>query len=487
LRPESDRGPGAAVVILVGVLVTVTTTFRPATDLGFLLHKHPDRVQRFDVTGGVAHVVYPEAGDGRCTAALVLEVDPVGLVRGRSGGDGFSLGQYVNDRPYAASSLLAVALGKVFGSALKGRCDARPELAATPIPLEVGVPVLPCAGGPELARRLFEPLGWAVVATPIALDPAFPEWGDTRYVDLRLTGTVRLAEALRHLYVLLPVLDDAKHYWVSADEVDKLVRVGGGWLAGHPERELITTRYVAHQRRYVGEALARLAELDDRVAEPEEGERGDGHDAVDGWVPSLAQRRRDAIVAELLAAGAARVVDLGCGEGNLLRALLAEPAFLEIVGMDVSPRALEVAARRLRLDSVAEPVRGRVRLLHGSVTYVDSRLAGYDAVVLSEVVEHVDPPRLPTLAAVVFGAAHPSTVVVTTPNVEYNARWPSLPAGGRRHPDHRFEWTRAEFTAWSRGVCAEFGYAVRFEPVGPVDPEVGAPTQLAVFTRDGAR
>jgi 3' terminal RNA ribose 2'-O-methyltransferase Hen1 len=482
------RGPGWVLVILAGVLMTVTTTYRPATDLGFLLHKHPDRAQRFEVTGGVAHVVYPEAGDGRCTAALLLEVDPVGLVRGRAGGDGFSLGQYVNDRPYAASSLLAVALGKVFGSALKGRCDARPELAATPIPLEVWVPVLPCAGGPGLARRLFEPLGWAVAAAPIALDPAFPDWGESRYVDLRLTGTVRLAEALSHLYVLLPVLDDAKHYWVSADEVDKLVRIGGGWLAGHPERDLITTRYVAHQRRYVDEALARLAELDDRLAEPapEPDERGDGHDAADGWVPSLAQRRRAAIVAELLAAGVARVVDFGCGEGNLLRALLAEPAFREIVGVDVSPRALEVAARRLRLDSLAESVRDRVRLLHGSVTYVDSRLAGYDAVVLSEVVEHVDPPRLPALAAVVFGAARPSMVIVTTPNVEYNVRWPSLPAGDRRHPDHRFEWTRAEFGDWARGVCAEHGYAVRFEPVGEVDPEVGAPTQLAVFTRDGA-
>jgi 3' terminal RNA ribose 2'-O-methyltransferase Hen1 len=469
--------------------MTVTTTHRPATDLEYLLHKHPDRVQRFEVTGGVAHVVYPEAGDRRCTAALVLEIDPVGLVRGRTGGEGFSLGQYVNDRPYAASSLLAVALGKVFGSALKGRCDARPELAATPIPLEIGIPVLPCAGGPDLARRLFEPLGWAVAATPIALDPAFPEWGDSRYVELRLTGTVRLAAALGQIYVLLPVLDDAKHYWVSADEVDKLIRVGGGWLSGHPERELITARYLAHQRRYLDQARARLAELDDRIADPEpaEDERGDRHDVADGGVPSLARRRREAIVAELLAAGATRVVDLGCGEGNLLRVLLAEPAFREIVGVDVSPRALQVAARRLRLDSLAEPARGRITLLHGSATYVDPRLAGYDAVVLSEVVEHVDPSRLSTVVEVVFGAARPSTVVVTTPNSEYNVRWPSLPAGDRRHPDHRFEWTRAEFDGWARGVCAGHGYAVRFEPVGEVDSEVGAPTQLAVFTRDGAR
>lgn len=473
--------------------MTVSTTHRPASDLGFLLHKHPDRVQCFDVAAGVAHVMYPEVGEDRCTAALVLEVDPVELVRSARGraAEGFSLGQYVNDRPYAASSLLAVTLGKVFGTAMKGRCDARPELAASAIPLEVHVPVLPCPGGPDLVGRLFGPLGWTVTATPVALDPAFPEWGGSRYVDLRLAGTLRLADALSQLYVLLPVLDDAKHYWVAEDEVDKLVRAGGAWLSGHPERELITTRYLAHQRRYAAEALARLDELDDRPEpdepdepdEPEDADRG-GHDAADRRVPTLAELRRAAILAELVAAGASRVVDLGCGEGNLLAELIADRSFTEIVGVDVAARALRTASRRLRLDQLPERQRERIRLLSGSVTYADDRIAGFDAVVLSEVVEHVDPPRLGSLAAAVFGAAAPAAVIVTTPNVEYNACWESLPAGRFRHPDHRFEWTRAEFAAWSDGVGAEYGYRVRRVPVGPVDPGAGAPTQLAVFTRE---
>lgn len=232
------------------MLLTITmTAWAPtvaATDLGYLLHKNPARVQSFEVSTGTAHVFYPEATAGRCTAALLLEVDPVGLVRGRQGpsGEGFSLGQYVNDRPYAASSMLAVALARVFKTAMAGRCDARPELAASAIPLEVHVPVLPCRGGPELAGRLFEPLGWHVTAVPIALDETFPGWDDSRYVDLRLTGTRKLAEALNHLYVLLPVLDDSKHYWVSPDEVDKLIRAGGEWLAGHPVKTLISRRYL---------------------------------------------------------------------------------------------------------------------------------------------------------------------------------------------------------------------------------------------------
>ena len=465
------------------MLLSVTTTHRPAGDLGFLLHKHPERVQRFDVTAGVAHVFYPDVSEERATATLLLEVDPVELVRTARGpsGEGFSLGQYVNDRPYVAGSLLSVALGKVFGSAMHGRCAARPELAAAPLPLELHLPVLPCRGGPDVASRLFAPLGWTVDATGIPLDPAFPDWGDSRYVDLRLTGTLRLADALSQLYVLLPVLDDAKHYWVAADEVDKLIRAGGGWLATHPERELITTRYLAHKRRFAEEALARLTELDDRPTEdvPEEAA---AHDAAEERVPSLAEQRRAVVHAELTAVGATRVVDLGCGAGRLLRHLVTDPAFTELVGVDVAAHPLRLAERWV--GRLPDRRRDRVRLLQGSVTYADQRLTGYDAIVLSEVVEHVDPPRLPALAAAVFGTARPGHVLVTTPNVEYNVRWETLPAGTVRHPDHRFEWTRAAFTAWAQEVCAEHGYSVRHLPVGPVDQEVGAPTQLAVFRRN---
>jgi 3' terminal RNA ribose 2'-O-methyltransferase Hen1 len=240
------------------MLLTITTTVDPASDLGFLLHKHPGRVQSFDVSVGAAHVFYPEVGKRRTTAALLLEVDPVGLVRGRHGpaGDGFALGQYVNDRPYAASSMLAVAIKEVFRTALTGRCASHQELADSALPLELHVPALPCRGGIDLARKVFEPLGWLVTATAVPLDPAIPRWGESRCLDLRLAGSVRLADALNHLYVLLPVLDDAKHYWVSTDEVDKLVRAGGDWLAGHPEKELITRRYLAHKRTHQGRPRA---------------------------------------------------------------------------------------------------------------------------------------------------------------------------------------------------------------------------------------
>jgi 3' terminal RNA ribose 2'-O-methyltransferase Hen1 len=468
------------------VLLTISTTREPATDLGYLLHKHPDRVQSFHQSVGTAYVFYPEAQPRRCTAALLLEVDPVSLVRGRKGpsGEGFALGQYVNDRPYAASSMLAMALKDVFRTALTGRCDARPELASQAIPLAIRVPALPCRGGPDLLRRLFEPLGWRVEATASALDPEIPDWGDSRYLDVRLAGQVRLADALNHLYVLLPVLDDAKHYWVSEDEVGKLLRAGGDWLAAHPEKEMISSRYLSHRRALTEAALARLAEADDAGAD-------DFDNAVDGAAVvdaperpvSLAAQRRGSVLAAVRACGARRVADLGCGEGLLAGDLLAEPGIDAVVATDVSARALQITARRLRLDSMPQQQRDRIEVFQSALTYRDSRLAGLDAAVLMEVIEHVDPPRLDALGRAVFGHAAPGTVIVTTPNAEYNGRFETLPAGTMRHRDHRFEWTRAEFRTWAETVAADHGYSVRYLPVGPEDPQAGPPTQLAVFSK----
>ncbi|MFF7242892.1 3' terminal RNA ribose 2'-O-methyltransferase Hen1 [Embleya sp. NPDC008237] len=599
------------------MFLTIATTHQPATDLGFLLHKHPGKAQRFSTTYGEAHVFYPEADDARCTAALLLDVDPIALTRGVKRGKGakgspdLALAQYVNDRPYAASSLLAVALGTVFRTAMQGRCDARPELPALPMPLEIEVPALPARGGEEMVRRLFEPLGWQVTIEPIPLDPRFPAWGESRYVRLALTGTMPLADALRQLYVLLPVLDNAKHYWVAPDEVDKLLRAGEGWLSAHPDRDLIASRYLSRRPTLTRSAMERLAEIDETAPEhldnaiPDDGGEDAETDedasavagaragagagvtpvgadagadvtpaaagaparaaapagvapthavgavateglssapapatggtagapatggpapapaaasAVDGAVPvtavlatapatgdgaiagagagaderppTLARQRRDAILAALRAAGAERVLDLGCGDGKLIGALLREPRFREIVGVDVSTRALTIAERKLKLARMSERQRDRVRLIQGALTYTDQRLVGYDAAVLCEVIEHLDEPRLPALEYAVLGSARPATVVVTTPNVEYNVRYASeevggegLAAGAMRHGDHRFEWDRATFRAWAEQAAAKYGYATRFEPVGEVDPEVGPSTQMVVFTR----
>jgi 3' terminal RNA ribose 2'-O-methyltransferase Hen1 len=456
------------------VLLTVTTTHRPATDLGYLLHKHPDRVQAFGLPFGTAHVLYPEATEERCTAALILDVDPVALVRRGRGRGAFPLAEYVNDRPYVASSFLSVALVNVYKSAMAGTCTARPDLAASPIPLTAKLPAVPARGGEDVVRRLFEPLGYAIHTEPLELDPQHPDWGTGRHLALELTATIRLADLLNHLYVLLPVLDDDKHYWVDEGEIEKLMRRGEGWLAGHPARELIVRRYVKHQARLYFPALRALDEGIEETPEPVE-------ETLEERI-SLRDHRLGTVEAVLKASGARRVLDLGCGAGALLERLIRD-GYDEVVGVDVSIRALEAAKRRLKIERMPDAQRERITLLQSPLTYRDQRLAGYDAAALVEVIEHLDPPRLAAAEHNVFGSARPQTVVVTTPNREYNVRWESLPAGDFRHPDHRFEWTRAEFAAWAAAVAGRHGYRVRLLPVGPEDPEVGPPTQMGVFER----
>lgn len=467
------------------MILTITTTHRPATDLGFLLHKHPSRVQTYDLTVGKAHVFYPEATVERCTAALLLDVDPVGLVRGGRArtAQRDSDVQYVSDRPYVASSFLSVAIAGVYGSALNGHSRERAELMDVLLPLTARVTALPCRGGEGFLRRLFEPLGYTVHAEQHMLDERFPDWGASMYFTVELEGQVRLRDLLTHLYVLVPVLDDDKHYWVTQDEVDKLLRRGEGWLSTHPERAAIADRYLRRHRRLTRDALARLVADEDPDPDQEQEVHADEEGGIERPI-SLGEARLTAVLGALQDSGARRVLDLGCGEGRLLRALLADQRFERIVGVDVSYRALERARDRLRLDRRPAAQQDRILLMQGSLTYRDKRLEGYDAAAAVEVVEHLDPPRLAAFERVLFECARPRIVVLTTPNVEYNVKFESLAAGKLRHRDHRFEWTRAEFQSWASGLATRFGYTVSFLPIGAEDSALGAPTQMATFTRD---
>jgi 3' terminal RNA ribose 2'-O-methyltransferase Hen1 len=469
------------------MLLTLTTTHRPATDLGFLLYKNPAKVQTFDLTFGQAHVFYPEATDARTTCALLLDVDPVGLVRGRRGpsGEGFALDRYVNDRPYVASSFLSVAIRSVFGSALAGSSKDRPDLVGTRLPMVARLTSVPCRGGGEaMLRRLFEPLGYTVTADRQPLDEAFPEWGESPYYTVELHADVTVHDLLSHLYVLIPVLDGDKHYWIGEDEIDKLLRHGEGWLASHPDKPLIVDRYLMSRRHLTREALARLLEEDQQETDEAETEHAREEQAVEERL-SLNDQRLTCVVSALKESGARRVLDLGCSTGNLLRRLLDDRQFDEIVGLDVSYRALEIASDKLHFDRLPEKQRQRIKLMQGSLNYRDKRLSDYDAAAVVEVIEHLDPPRLRAFERVLFEFAKPATVVLTTPNVEYNTKFETLPAGHFRHKDHRFEWTRQQFHTWARGVAERFGYTVEFRPVGPVDDVVGSPTQMGVFRNVG--
>lgn len=466
------------------MFLTISTTHYPATDLSWLLHKHPDKVQSFAVAAGKAHVFYPEATPECCTAALLLTVNPVSLVRG----DSAQQDQYVNDRPYVASSLLSTSLANVYSSALNGRCNDRPELVEVAMPLTATIAVVKVKGDTNTLHRLFTPLGYSVSATRHPADDRFPNWGNSSYYTLTLSHTVTLKTLLTHLYVLLPILDNEKHYFVNQQEVDVLLKKGEGWLSTHPEREFIAWRFLRRKSTLAREALDRLTAIESPpdVDEPvidtismNTGGIGLEPEATRLFV-SLHEQRLKAAFDLLKSSGAKSVLDLGCGEGRLLRMLHVDPQFRQIAGMDVAYRDLLRAKDRLHYDQFNESQRERLTLFQGSLLYRDSRLTGFDAAALIEVIEHVEPERLPNLERVVFEFARPKMVVVTTPNVEYNQKY-GMAEDQTRHADHRFEWSRAEFTSWCTSVSNRFGYQVRIVGVGEPDPVVGASSQMAVF------
>ncbi|HEX6426479.1 MAG TPA: 3' terminal RNA ribose 2'-O-methyltransferase Hen1 [Niastella sp.] len=462
------------------MLLTITSTHQPASDLSYLLHKHPDKVHEVEITAGVAHIFYPEVSENKCTICLLLDIDPVGLVRKNSGprGNDFALDQYVNDRPYVASSFMSAAISKAFSTAMNGRCKDKPELVSVPMPFDVQIAAIPVRGGEAVVKQLFEPLGYKINMQQHPVDTQFPEWGDSRYFTIQLSNTCTVQQLLSHLYILIPVCDNDKHYWIGQDEIEKLLEKGMDWLPAHPAREFITMRYLKNQRSLANQAMEIL--LKDEVTSEDEA------DEEEKPLPEQKVRVHDlrlqAVRDEILHANAKTVVDLGCGEGKLLRLLMAEKQFEQILGMDVSYRSLEIAKEKLRLDRLSTIHGKRIDLIQGSLTYRDKRIEGFDAAALVEVIEHLDEPRLAALEKIVFKYANPTDVVVTTPNAEYNKRFEKYTEGQMRHADHRFEWTRAEFKQWGDRIAEQYNYEVTYKPVGEEDAEVGALTQMAIFT-----
>jgi 3' terminal RNA ribose 2'-O-methyltransferase Hen1 len=464
------------------MLLTITYQGKNAENLGYLLHKNPIRPQKFELSCGYAYVFYPEVSDERCTAALLLDIDPIDLAKGKEGVKGGGPFDYVNDRPYVSSSFMSTAIAHVFRTALSGRCDKNPELASSEHNLTATVSALPCRGGAEMLDRVFAPLGYEIHYAKEPLDEKFPEWGEGCYVNLTLSRRCLLKDLLAHLYVLIPVFDRRKHYWVGADEIDKLLEKGAGWIETHPERDSIVRRYLAGRKRLARIALERLDDGESGAVEENEETGLDPEEKCEKLKKNLNTRRLEAVVAALLSNGVSTVLDLGCGEGNLLRLLLREKSFARVAGVDASVLALERAKRRLGVESMPESRASRLALFQGSLTYRDGRFAGYDAAACIEVIEHIDKNRLGAFEDVLFVHARPRVAVITTPNVEYNEKFEKM-SGPLRHGDHRFEWTRAEFQAWGEEAASRNGYTAVFSDIGDMDEELGTQTQMGVFTK----
>ena len=438
--PDNPNNPGDFNMIL-----TISTTRKPADDLGYLLHKHPGKTQSFDLSAGTAHVFYTESNADRCTAALLLDIDPVKLVRGA----GTMIQDYVNDRPYVSSSLMSVAIGRVFGTAMNGTCKDRPEAAKTPMPLTATAAAVPCRSD-DLLERLFKPLGYSVTTT----DGPRHE-GEGRYWNLTLEATTTLSTLLKHIYVMLPVADNRKHYWFGDAEIENLMRKGSGWLDAHPEKALILRRFLGHRKSLTAEAGRRL-DAENRPETPdEEVPRGDG--APERETPNL---HRTAARVDRRDAG--RRQRRLCSGPRVRRGKAAPPLDRESPlhaphrRRPVGPIARDRPAAPEEGPGGREP--GRVKLIQSALTFRDSRIEDHDAAVLVEVIEHIEPQRLDTVEEVLFGCAKPRVVIMTTPNREYNPLFEGLREGALRHRDHKFEWTRAEFKAWAEKAASRYGY-----------------------------
>ncbi|MDR1546497.1 MAG: 3' terminal RNA ribose 2'-O-methyltransferase Hen1 [Deltaproteobacteria bacterium] len=459
------------------MLLTIACEGPGAEDLSYLLHKSPFKVQRFPLAFGQAVVFYPEYSAERVCAALMLDVDPLALARDQRRALG--LPDYVSDRPYSSSSFMSVALARVFGSALGGRCPQRPEAVGRLLDLTVEAAMLPCRreSDREVLTSIFAHLGCEAVLTPAEADSASAEWCGVPYFNLRVRARTTLTDLLKRLYVLLPVSDGRKHYYIGRDEVEKLLRHGEGWLTELPEREFVARRYLRRAAQLVKLALERLDDGQGGAEEEPQDEAGTPIEVSEK--ASLDKRRMAAILAALARSGASSVIDLGCGEGRLLSRLARAKEFQRVAGLDVSLKTLERAQKRL--TRIFRRLPDKVTLLHGSVVYLDERLRGYDAAVCQEVVEHLEPHRLPVFAQILFGEMRPKTVAVTTPNREWNVKFANLPANGLRHADHRFEFSRAEFAQWAETTARRHGYRVELDELGELDDQLGRPTLMGIF------
>ncbi len=463
------------------MLLTITYTGTQTQNLGFLLHKRPDKIQQFSLNYGTAYVFYPEVSDQKTTAALLLEIDPLDLARGKLGSKEGGLFDYVNDRPYTCTSFMSTAISRVFGTAMSGRCDSHPELADTPLHLTACLSALKDNGDTELAEQLFAPLGYEVHTEREILDTVFPEWGMSPYMQLTITGTVKLSELLNHLYVLIPVFDKQKHYYIAEDEIQKLLTHGEGWLASHPCRDKIANRYFTAKRSYARKAIDILL-AEEAVPESVSDTESDAEKEIHTPLNTL---RMNTVLNAVLASGAANVIDLGCGECRLTSLLLNESQIKHVTACDVSVHELEKAAQKLHLDRMQPYRRNKLTLMQASLTYQDKRFENFDCACIIEVIEHIEPMRIPAFERVVFEFAKPRTVILTTPNREYNQNYQFMQENELRHGDHRFEWTREEFKKWTEHICEKFDYHCEISGIGETDENAGQPTQMGVFTRNG--
>lgn len=456
--------------------LAIKATGEGAKMLSFLLSKNPQNLYDRMEKGYRVRLTYTVFSDSEVEALIFVTPDPVELVKNSP--DTYEITQYINDREFVVSSIFCSNTRSALGTALNGRPkEEYLDWAKHAFQLTIGFGPVATDLPDAAIKNLFEPLGYQTEIERGRADYnfQFKERSSARFINLQ--SKVTLQNALQHLFVLIPVLDDYRHYFIDEREIEKLERYGEGWLADHPLKELIIKRTLrfrelidqmvlnSHQTELINEAVTPEPNISSQPVVR---------------LNKLRYQRLVKIIEDLAARES--IVDFGAGEGKLSVRLGFIPGVKEILAVEPTEkeqlRALKRFSEASRKDDFIAPTP-----VWGSLFYYDEQLCGKDVMILSEVIEHIDESRLPRVMDTILGSYKPQVLLITTPNAEYNPVYQM--EEGIRHKDHRFEWSRAEFAEWTYCLARNYAYEVQIDGIGEEAEGYGHPSQLAILTRQG--
>lgn len=443
--------------------LTIRATGDNVKAISYLVSKNPENLYERNQKGHLVRMFYSKFADKELEMTVFVTPDPLELMQNKS--NSFDITHYINDREFAVSSIFCSFIRSALGTALNGQ--PKEEYAQWvghefPFVLELG-PVASTLSDQQL-KDLFEPMGYQVDIERPEIHYSFQLKESSTVRTLTLTGYQTLQNSLRHLFVLIPVIDNYKHYFIDEKEIEKLERYGDGWLEEHPMREMIYRQALRFKEIY---SLVESPNTEEKPEEPVRKVR-------------LNEMRYEKIVetAKLLKPNS--IVDFGSGEGKLAVQLGFINGVQEVLAVEPSQAATLKAVKRFEKvkdrSSFIEPT-----TLWGSLFYYDERLKGKDLIILCEVIEHIDAQRLPKAFDTILNLYAPESLIITTPNQEYNEIYDM--EDHFRHDDHRFEWTRQEFQEWCKARNHLDLYELEFSGIGEENLNQGFPTQMCVFKR----
>ncbi|WP_310831561.1 3' terminal RNA ribose 2'-O-methyltransferase Hen1 [Paenibacillus pedocola] len=460
--------------------------------LSHLLAKNPNNLYDRTEKEARVRIVFTVSSEEETEAVIYVTPDPIELVKGDSSAHN-DITQYINDREFVTSSLFCSYIRPALGTALNGKPkEAYMPWVGKPLKLELTFGPVASNLPDRTLEELFTALGYEVQLERGDAEYSFAlkTRSSARYI--KLAGEQTLQTALQQLFVLIPALDDYKHYYISDDEVDKIRRYGAGWLEEHPQRSLIlkrTLRFAGAIKQYEAMAAKEKRSTAENSVDSEDVPAAvtvSGESAVTEMQEEPKIRLNDLRYAAIAAAveelyAKATIVDFGSGEGKLSAKLSSVPGVREIKAVEPSAasqlRAMDRFAKLADKPGIIVP-----DPVTGSLFYFDESLRGKDVMILCEVIEHIDEYRLARVMENIFAEYAPKTLIVTTPNKDYNAVY-EMEQEELRHGDHRFEWGRKAFSVWCARWTETFDYTAELTGIGEGSVEFGYPTQMAIFTK----